>query len=111
MGKRIGRKEVEGLELLTALLEKHAISQYALLKNTLLAKRAPLDPRRRFTDAQRRDIYARDAGICFYCGTWCASDAWQADHVLPHSRGGRTTRLNGVVACPSCNNAKSAKVW
>lgn len=69
-----------------------------------------IDSRRRFTDAQRATLYARDNGRCFYCGDAAGSD-WQADHVLPHSRGGQTVLENGVVACAACNNAKSDKVW
>lgn len=69
-----------------------------------------IDSRRRFTDAQRERLWLRDAGCCFYCGRAAGAD-WQADHVLPHSRGGQTVLENGVVACAACNNAKSDKVW
>lgn len=67
------------------------------------------DTRRAFTARQRAFIYARDGATCFYCGTTVTR--WHADHVLPHSRGGRTLPANGVVACPPCNLSKSNRVW
>lgn len=69
-----------------------------------------LDPRRRFTDKQRRLILRRDEGLCFYCGEEAGED-WEADHVLPWAKGGQTVVENGVVACHDCNNSKSDKVW
>lgn len=66
------------------------------------------DARRSFTARQKTHIYTRDGGKCFYCGE--VVTRWHADHVIPHSRGGKTVESNGVVACPSCNLRKSNKV-
>lgn len=69
------------------------------------------DDQRIFTHDQRLAIYRRDNGSCqvkLRCtGTKCEWDHWEADHIVPWSKAGRTTVVNGQVACPTCNAAKS----
>ena len=68
------------------------------------------DNQRLFSNEQRLAIFRRDNGICrirFKCqGIKCEWDSWQADHITPWSKGGKTTVENGQVACPECNAAK-----
>lgn len=68
------------------------------------------DDQRLFTHDQRIAIFRRDKGRCkvrIACeGDACEWGAWEADHVVPWSRGGRTVVANGQVACPRCNSAK-----
>lgn len=70
----------------------------------------PKDPQRLFTHEQRMAIFRRDGGHCrlkLKCdGVKCEWDAWEADHIVPWSRGGKTIVENGQVACPACNAAK-----
>lgn len=70
------------------------------------------DTQRTFTHPQRLAIFRRDQQICqvrVKCsGAKCDWDAWEADHILPHSKGGKTTVENGQVACPPCNASKGA---
>jgi len=69
------------------------------------------DDQRLFSHEQRLAIYRRDQGMCrvkIKCnGDKCEWDKWEADHVSPWSRGGKTTVQNGQVACLPCNAAKS----
>lgn len=69
------------------------------------------DDQRIFSAEQRLAIYRRDKGCCqikIHCaGEKCDWDNWQADHIIPWSRGGKTTVKNGQVACPACNASKS----
>lgn len=51
----------------------------------------------------RRGVLDRDNHTCAYCG---ASHANTIDHVLPRSKGGKSTWLNLVAACQECNNRK-----
>lgn len=45
-------------------------------------------------------------GICFYCeGTFAPSELTM-DHVVPLTRGGKSSRGNIVPACKECNNRK-----
>ena len=55
----------------------------------------------------RVNIYARDAHRCQYCGKRCATDELTYDHVVPRSRGGRTTWDNIVSCCYVCNARKA----
>lgn len=69
-----------------------------------------VDGIRVFTHGQRLAIFRRDDGRCqlrVKCdGAKLGWDDWHADHILPHSKGGKTTVSNGQVACIVCNTAK-----
>jgi hypothetical protein len=69
------------------------------------------DDQRIFTHDQRVAIYRRDDGVCRVClkcdGIKCEWDHWEADHIVPWSKGGKTTVANGQVACPACNASKN----
>jgi 5-methylcytosine-specific restriction endonuclease McrA len=55
----------------------------------------------------RINLYARDDYRCQYCGEQCAIDRLTYDHVVPRSRGGRTTWDNIVSCCYPCNAEKA----
>jgi len=57
----------------------------------------------------RVNIYARDGYRCQYCGVRCTIAAPTYDHVVPRSRGGRTTWENIVTCCYPCNGAKGSR--
>lgn len=54
----------------------------------------------------RRNVMKRDGFSCMYCGS--RSDL-TIDHIVPRSKGGKTTWENLVTACTSCNNKKDNK--
>lgn len=43
---------------------------------------------------------------CHYCGQKFAKKELTMDHIVPLSRGGKSTRGNLVVACEPCNSDK-----
>jgi 5-methylcytosine-specific restriction endonuclease McrA len=45
-------------------------------------------------------------GVCHYCGRNVPPKELTLDHVVPLTRGGRSTRGNCVPACKECNNQK-----
>lgn len=45
-------------------------------------------------------------GICYYCGEKFPADKLTLDHIVPLSRGGKSTRGNMVVCCKACNQEK-----
>jgi len=45
-------------------------------------------------------------GRCFYCEQTVSPSALTMDHIVPVSRGGKSTKGNVVTACKTCNNAK-----
>jgi 5-methylcytosine-specific restriction endonuclease McrA len=48
------------------------------------------------------------SGICHYCGRKVGIKNLTMDHVIPLSRGGRSTKGNLVPCCKACNTAKKA---
>ncbi len=57
----------------------------------------------------RRNIYARDASRCQYCGKRYATSELSLDHVVPKSRGGTGTWTNIVCCCVKCNSRKGGR--
>ena len=55
----------------------------------------------------RFNVFLRDGFECVYCG---ASEHLTFDHVVPRSKGGRTTWDNIVAACSPCNLRKGGKL-
>lgn len=45
-------------------------------------------------------------GRCYYCGASTPPQELTMDHIVPISRGGKSTRANVVACCKTCNNAK-----
>ena len=76
------------------------------------------DTKRSFNEAERIAIYRAAKGICPVCKKEGRSDEeatipWKehdADHVTPHSKGGRTTLDNAQLLCRIHNQQKSAKI-
>ena len=60
----------------------------------------------RRVELNRKNLFKRDNNTCVYCGS---KDELTLDHVLPKSRGGRTSWDNVVTACHKCNNKKDNK--
>ena len=54
----------------------------------------------------RFNVFLRDGFACQYCH---ATDDLTFDHLVPRSRGGRTTWENIVTACAPCNLRKGGK--
>ena len=54
----------------------------------------------------RFNLFLRDAFACQYCGS---TDDLTFDHLIPRSRGGRTTWENILTACAPCNLAKGGR--
>lgn len=49
-----------------------------------------------------------EKGVCHYCGKNVGKENITLDHVVPVSRGGRSTRGNCVPCCKECNNEKKS---
>lgn len=54
----------------------------------------------------RFNVFLRDRWTCQYCGGGFKTHELTFDHVIPRSRGGRTTWENIVAACQCCNRRK-----
>ena len=56
----------------------------------------------------KKNVFKRDGFKCVYCGE---TKELTIDHVVPKSKGGRSTWENLVTACSSCNNTKDNKFY
>lgn len=57
----------------------------------------------------RRNLYARDANRCQYCGKRFPTTELSLDHVVPRSQGGPMAWENVVCACLRCNVKKGGR--
>lgn len=55
----------------------------------------------------RLNVYTRDNFVCGYCEKTFLSEDLNFDHVVPRSRGGKTTWENITTACIKCNELKA----
>ena len=58
----------------------------------------------------RFNVFLRDKFNCQYCGDGFPTPDLTFDHVIPRSRGGRTSWDNVVTACSGCNLRKGNKM-
>jgi 5-methylcytosine-specific restriction endonuclease McrA len=54
----------------------------------------------------RKNILLRDRNTCQFCGNSFPAAELTLDHVMPRSRGGRSSWENLVACCYACNNSK-----
>jgi len=60
------------------------------------------------TVSVRKDyLLKRDRQTCAYCGERYPREYLQMEHIIPQSRGGKTTWQNTVCACGFCNSRKA----
>ncbi len=62
---------------------------------------------RHITDAVKREVWARDGGVCGACG--CLDDI-EYDHKVPVSKGGTADAGNIQLLCRPCNRKKRNKL-
>jgi|GEM_PF-2541074 len=58
-------------------------------------------------DHLRRKVFKRDDYTCIYCGQ--RGRTLELDHIIPFSRGGKSTEDNVVTSCRQCNRQKKDK--
>lgn len=57
----------------------------------------------------RRRLFARDRGLCLYCGTRLSESSMTMDHVKPRAQRGHHCWENVVTACRPCNQKKGCR--
>lgn len=66
-----------------------------------------MNERRKFTPAERKQVYEKFNGHCAYCGCEITLKDMRADHVQPLYLGGVDDVSNLYPACRACNHYKS----
>ena len=64
---------------------------------------------RAFTDSQKREAYEKQNGICNICKNYFEINEMEGDHIIPWSRGGKTSSENCQMLCRDCNSKKAGK--
>jgi 5-methylcytosine-specific restriction endonuclease McrA len=82
-------------------------ADYRLPSVVALKEYVPQNRRPPFT---RFNVFLRDRFTCQYCAGPFSAHELTFDHVIPRSRGGRTSWENVVTACTCCNLAKSNRL-
>jgi 5-methylcytosine-specific restriction endonuclease McrA len=54
----------------------------------------------------KKNVFMRDSWVCQYCSKSLQEKECTLDHVVPSSKGGKTTWENAVTACKDCNYTK-----
>lgn len=90
-------------DVASLIMRENILKEFILNELTNLSLK---DAKRSFTDDQRNIIYLRDKGICKICNKKCSREDYHADHIQPHSAGGKTSVENGQVLCIECNLKK-----
>jgi hypothetical protein len=62
---------------------------------------------RAFTDKDKTKKYNQQKGICPICGEYHTIEEMEGDHIIPWSKGGKTTIDNLQMLCKKCNREKS----
>lgn len=62
---------------------------------------------RKFTDAAKIAAYERQEGVCPVCCEHFEYGQMHGDHIIPWSKGGKTTADNCRMLCCDCNRKKS----
>jgi len=99
--------------------KKNIETRFNILLTNFLNKHSDLeliDPKRYFDHYEKAVIYRRNQdkqkdrqARCEQCGKKASWGEYDADHIKPHSKGGKTTIENGQVLCRECNQKKGAK--
>lgn len=67
----------------------------------------PVTPKFRNVESiSRYMLYERDGGKCCYCGKKITQKEATVDHVIPRSKGGKSTWDNVALSCGHCNRKK-----
>jgi hypothetical protein len=64
---------------------------------------------RTFSDKIKREVYEGQDGVCTVCNEEFDITEMEADHIVPWSKGGKTTKDNCQLLCKKCNREKSDK--
>ena len=92
-----------------SLMEDEEVTKRSGIYEYVLSNEERFLNLRAFNDKEKRILYERQQGICHSCTKQFDYDDMQGDHIIPWSKGGKTSLENGQMLCRKCNATKSAK--
>ena len=96
------------------LMEDTEVEKKSGIYEYLLSKKTKEDEKvlslRQFSPEDRLTMYAKQGNRCAICQKICDIKDMHADHIIPWSKGGRTSLDNGQMLCTTCNLKKSNKL-
>lgn len=106
-GGEDGSKKVEVLEYDDRMVRSGSLKEWRV--PSVIRFLEAMTPEIRRVKFSRENIYARDGGLCQYCGRRAAPGEFEYEHVIPRAKGGKTIWENIVIACTPCNQRKGGR--
>jgi 5-methylcytosine-specific restriction endonuclease McrA len=108
------QKVMKGTVIVLEEYDQEVRSAYMVWKVPCVVALLKWQPTRKRIKFNRKNIYLRDEFTCQFCGKNQEQlrdgiKSLTFDHVLPRSRGGKTSWENIVTACLKCNGQKAAR--
>ena len=100
-------EKVEVLEFYDRIIRSPSV-EFTLPAVVKLLKTVPRRPHR--IKFSRQNLFFRDNFTCQYCERPYPTHLLTYDHVIPRSRGGKTTWTNIVTSCITCNLRKGNRL-
>lgn len=98
------------LELeITSLMEDNDVTKKSGIYEYVLTRDEKSLNIRAFDDNMKREAYERQKEICIKCEEHFEIEEMTGDHIIPWSKGGKTTAENCQMLCKRCNAIKSNK--
>ena len=84
--------------------------RYEIVRQLIIPFLIAKDSRRDYNEEERRIAYGNSVDKkCAICGIFVEWNDFQLDHILPHSKGGKTELRNAQITHKLCNVKKSNK--
>jgi len=103
----VSRDQLEG-RVAELMLDEEVTSKKGIYEYILSEDERHLNLRA-FSDAQKREMYETQDGICKHCNERFALNQMEGDHITPWVDGGKTDIVNGQMLCKDCNRRKGAQ--
>lgn len=105
-------KYIDPIELeneISELMKNDEIQNKAGIYQYVLSKDEKYLHLRQFSDGLKQTAYENQEGKCNICKKYFKLEEMDADHIIPWSKGGETTKSNLQMLCKKCNREKSNK--
>lgn len=105
--KSLDAKELE--EKISTLMKDSEVGKKAGIYEYVLSGDEKHLNLRTFDDEIKREIYEKQDGICPHCKQKFEIEQMNGDHIVPWSKGGKTTKENCQMLCAECNRKKGSR--